>query len=264
MKRRDFIAAACTAGAASLATSIVPARGEAAEGEGKEYYELRRYLIESDEQQQQVTEFFGKVAIPALNRAGIKPIGVLTPTEENKEIKDVFVLIPHSCPVALITAKHALCADEEYLKAGESFLNPPFDQPAFARVESSLLLAFDELPKMELPAKAETRIFQLRIYESHSADAAVRKIDMFNAGGEIALFKRVGLTPVFFGEALAGTKLPNLTYMLGFDNRDVADEAWTKFRKDPAWIALKGIEKYKKTVSNITNIYLKPAAGSQI
>ena len=82
--------------------------------------------------------------------------------------------------------------------------------------------------------------------------------------GEIAIFRRVGLAPVFFGEALVGTRLPNLTYMLGFDNRQAAETAWTKFRADPEWIKLKAVAKYKETVSNITNIYLNPAEGSQI
>ncbi|MFV1965894.1 MAG: NIPSNAP family protein [Pirellulaceae bacterium] len=262
MKRRDFMAAAGTAGLASVATSIAPARGEASTSDGKEYFELRRYRIESDAQQQQVTKFYGDVAIPAFNRAGIKPVGVFSPTEDDS--KDLFVLLPHSCPVTLITARHALSADEAYLKAGESFLNAPPEEPGFARIESSLLRAFDKMPKMELPTKAETRIFQLRIYESHSPDAARRKIDMFNAGGEIALFHHVGLTPVFFGEALIGTKLPNLTYMLGFDNREAGEAAWKKFLADPEWTKLKAVEEYKKTVSNITNIYLKPAACSQI
>ena len=87
---------------------------------------------------------------------------------------------------------------------------------------------------------------------------------LFEAGGEIEIFQRVGLAPVFFGEALIGTKLPNLTYMLGFDNREASDTAWDVFRADPAWIKLKAVQKYKETVSNITNIYLTPAACSQI
>jgi hypothetical protein len=262
MKRRDFISAACTAGLASVATSMTGARAESSAEDGKQYYELRRYLVENDEQQQQVVTFFRDVAIPALNRAGIKPVGVFTPTEDG--VRDVFVLLPHSCAVTLITAKHALLADDAYLKAGESFLNPPFKQPAFARVESSLLLAFDRLPQLEMPAEGDARVFQLRIYESHSPDAAVRKIHMFNEGGEIAIFKRVGLTPVFFGEALIGTELPNLTYMLGFENREAGDAAWQRFLADPEWTKLKGVEKYKQTVSNITNIWMKPADGSQI
>jgi len=34
----------------------------------------------------------------------------------------------------------------------------------------------------------------------------------------IAIFRRAGLQPVFFGETLIGAKMPNLTYMLVFEN----------------------------------------------
>ena len=36
--------------------------------------------------------------------------------------------------------------------------------------------------------------------------------------GEIGIFRRVGRQPGFFAETLIGTKLPNLTYMVTFEN----------------------------------------------
>ncbi len=53
--------------------------------------------------------------------------------------------------------------------------------------------------------------------------------------GEIAIFRRTGLQPVFFGETLVGTKLPNLTYMLVFDDMAAHDKNWAKFIGDPEW-----------------------------
>jgi hypothetical protein len=88
------------------------------------------------------------------------------------------------------------------------------------RVESSLLAAFEGMPKMEVPAATagnKPRIFELRTYESHSKKANKKKIEMFNKG-EIAIFRRTGLQPVFFGETLIGTKMPNLTYLLVFEH----------------------------------------------
>jgi hypothetical protein len=72
------------------------------------------------------------------------------------------------------------------------------------------------------------------------------------------------MDPVFFGESLIGPKLPNLTYMLGFDDMDAKEKAWSKFRVDPDWLKLKANTYYKDTVSNITNIMLRPASCSQI
>ena len=48
-----------------------------------------------------------------------------------------------------------------------------------------------------LPDPKRPRLFNLRIYESHNERAAATKIHMFE-NGEIEIFKKVGLTPVFF------------------------------------------------------------------
>jgi hypothetical protein len=69
---------------------------------------------------------------------------------------------------------------------------------------------------------------------------------------------------VFFGESLAGAKLPNLTYMVAFDDDAAMTRAWDAFRDDPEWKKLAGDQTYKDTVSNITNLVLRPAPGSQV
>ena len=87
---------------------------------------------------------------------------------------------------------------------------------------------------------------------------------MFNEGGEIALFRKTGLTPVFFGETVVGRNLPNLTYMLAFDDMADRDKRWKVFVADPGWKTLSADPAYKDTVSNITDIILRPTAYSQI
>jgi len=69
---------------------------------------------------------------------------------------------------------------------------------------------------------------------------------------------------VFFGQSLVGTRLPNLTYMLGFDDMDSKEKSWDRFRNDPGWKKLKAEPYYKDTVSKVTNILLRPALCSQI
>ncbi len=88
---------------------------------------------------------------------------------------------------------------------------------------------------------------------------------MFNKG-EIAIFRRVGLTPVLFGETILGSRMPNLTYLLVFDDDKARTEAWNRFRTDPEWQKLRAIPEYedKRIVSKITNKLLTPAEYSQI
>ncbi len=126
------------------------------------------------------------------------------------------------------------------------------------------MLAFDGVPQVEVPTTADSRLLQLRIYESHNTERAIKKIEMFNEGGELKIFRRCGMNPVFFGQSLIGAKLPNLTYMLSFENKEAMSKAWAAFGQDPAWLKLRRDERYKDTVSNVTNLILRPTTSSQI
>jgi len=86
---------------------------------------------------------------------------------------------------------------------------------------------------------------------------------MFNAG-EVPIFRRTGLTPVFFGETLVGTRMPSLTYMLTFADMAARDSAWSAFAKDPEWKTLSADARYRENVSAISDIILRPTAHSQI
>jgi hypothetical protein len=260
MKRRDFLAATGLAAVGSLGQV---GRAESKSGDSKrEYYELRAYRLKSQDKQKVVLDCLKAAAIPALNRIGITPVGVFTVFEP--ESPDIYVLLPHKSLESVVTASGLIGSDPSYRKAAAGVLDAPKSDPAYERIESSLMLAFEAIPRLEIPTKAESRIFQLRIYESHNSLAGKKKVEMFNTGGEIAIFRKVGMDPVFFGESLIGPKLPNLTYMLVFDDMDAKEKAWNKFRVDPDWLKLKANPYYKDTVSNVTNLMLRPASCSQI
>jgi len=260
MKRRDFLAVTCLAGFAPL-SEAGRADNRSAKSQ-REYYELRHYRIQSQDKQKLVLDFLKAAAIPALNRIHIAPVGVFTILEGDNP--DLYVLLPHKSLESVVTASSLIVSDAEYKKAGAKLLNAPKSDAAYERIESSLMMAFEAIPKLELPTKKQSRIFQLRIYESHNSLAGKKKVEMFNTGGEIAIFRQTGLDPVFFGQSLVGTRLPNLTYMLGFDDMDTKEKSWDRSRNDPGWKKLKANPYYKDTVSKVTNILLRPASCSQI
>jgi hypothetical protein len=197
-----------------------------------------------------------------MNRIGIKPVGVFS-AMYGPNNPTLYVLLVHKSLDTVMNSALLLMQDQEYLKAGADFINAPLSEPAFVRMESSLMIAFKDMPKLEVPEK-KSRIFELRTYESHSIKAAKKKIEMFNEGGEIAIFKKTGLQPVFFGETLIGPLMPNLTYMLVFENMADRDAKWKVFGGDPGWKKLRSNPAYRDTVSNITDIILRPASYSQI
>ncbi len=258
--RRSFLSMTAAAGAVCM-TGIETA-GAAEADAGREYYEWRAYHVDTEAQKAGLLEFWANAAIPAYNRLGVTPVGVFVAQDA---LSPVYVLLPHSSAESAAAATARLLDDAAFLEAGADFLDAPASSPAYTRIESSLMKAFAGMPRLERPTEAASRVFQLRIYESPSVKTGQKKIEMFDIG-EIAIFRKTGLNPVFFGETLIGTKMPNLTYMLGLEDADAMKTAWDTFRVDPDWLELRAIPEYAddKILSGITNIVMHPAECSQI
>ena len=261
MRRRELIGTACLAGAGALAAMGETARAAEGGAGGRELLELRIYKAENAEVRARLDKFLAEAAIPAWNRTGMKPVGAMALKDGSSS--DVYVVMTHKTAECFITAQSRLWADAEYQKAA-AFFDPPKAAPMYTRIETNLLLAFENAPTFQPQGDMKPdRIFQLRIYESYCEERARLKLDMFNSA-ELPIFKKTGLTWVFFGQSLAGTKMPNLTYMLGFPDEAAQKAAWDAFGKTEEWNKLKNDPKYKDTVSNITNLILKPTAYSQM
>src|SRR5438105_4555820 len=267
MKRREFLKSSLAASAAGLASVLEIFAAEKSAKAQREFYELRLYHLRRGPKQKLFDDFYREVAIPAMNRAGIGPVGVFN-VAYGPDNPTMYVLIPHKTIESFGTALDRVRSDADYQKAGAGFINASPTGPSYVRVESSLMVAFAGIPTVEVPAPVkenQPRIFELRTYESHSKKANKKKIEMFN-NGEIGIFRRTGLQPVFFGETLIGTKMPNLTYMLVFDNMAAREKSWGAFASDPEWKKLSTTPGYTdvEIVTNISNVFLRPTAYSQI
>ena len=71
---------------------------------------------------------------------------------------------------------------------------------------------------------------------------------------------------MFFSRTLVGPRMPSLVYMLVYDDMAAREKNWAVFRNDPEWKKLSATPGFTdpEIVSNITSIYLRPAAYSQI
>ncbi len=259
MERRTFVGASV----ATLCTAATPSLAADPKPETPELYELRSYSLQSANRPL-LDAYLEKAFLPALKRYGVGPVGVfLEPAE--KELLKVYVLIVHKTADSVATLAARLAADDAHRKAAGEYLSAQADDPVYLRIESSLLSAIAGLPKLEKPDASKPRLVNLRVYESHNERAAAKKIEMFNEG-ELAIFRRVGLTPVFFAETIVGAAMPNLTYLLVFPDEAGRKAAWDRFRVDPEWVKLKSIPEYadKEIVSRITNKILTPAPYSEI
>jgi hypothetical protein len=258
--RREFLAAGAVA-----AFSPLPHLHTLGQSAQRQYFELRRYHLLPGPKQRAFIDFVGSTEIPAMNRAGVGKVGAFTVVYGENE-PSLLLVLSHQTLDSVVSLRDRLAADAVYSRAGAAILDAPLSDPPFVRVESTLLRAFDAMPTLEAPTgppAAKPRIFELRTYESHSDSAALNKLKMFNAG-EVPIFRRAGLTPVFFGETLIGAKMPSLTYMLTFANMAARDVAWGKFGQDPEWKSLSGDPQYRDNVSAISDTILQPTSYSQI
>jgi hypothetical protein len=267
----SLVASALAAGntvTARAAKDAIPGGSQAMKGDsGREYYQLRCYQLRSGPQVKLVNGYFEQAFIPAANRLGIGPVGVFDVVVGDRN-PALYVLLPLTSLETLVHIDARLAADAEYAKAASSFLEAPAIAPAYERMESSLMIAFEGWPRIQPPAAAAThgpRVFELRTYESPSDRDHVRKVEMFN-NGEFEVFRHAGFQPVFYGDTLIGPRLPNLTYMLAFDDLASRNRLWSAFGGSPEWKKLSSDPRYafEDIVSNITNAILSPAGYSQI
>lgn len=228
----------------------------------QQYYEIKLFRIADNSQESRVDAYLKDAYLPALHRAGIQSIGVFKPVESDTTFgKIIYVLIPFNTIEEYMKLPESLAKDKVYSEAGKSFINAAYDNPPYKRFESILLKAFMNMPllvKPEFDNPVTERIYELRSYESATDAKAVKKIEMFNKGGEIALFGKLKFNAVFYGEVLIGSHMPNLMYMITFSDMKSHDEHWAAFRDAPEWKKLAAMEEYKNTVSKVSAYLLHP------
>ena len=257
MKRRKFLQSSFIA-ASAISTGINPVNDK---GNQKELYELREYVMRFGSDGSQLENFFRNALIPALNKQGIKQVGVFKEYGKSDPAK-IYLFIPYPSFGDYLNINTQLKSDDDFKKNSQAYTAIPADKPVYSRYSSSLMIAFDVMPKMMAPAN-EPRIFELRTYEGYSEDALRRKIKMFN-DGEVPIFNRAKLIPVFFGEVISGDRQPCLTYMVTCKSIEERDKGWTSFLTDPDWKKLTADPQYANTVSNIIKTFLIPTDYSQI
>ena len=256
MNRRHFVGAAGALAAGAASSQAMPKNA---------IIEMRYIRMRNGNQVQRTSDFLSKYSFPAMKRAGITRAGAFTAVIGEQS---PFVLIVTSYPslAELGKLQNSLYGDKEFVKAGDEYNT--MDELPFERVENSLLRGFNTMPDIELPpvdANKPARIFELRTYQSNNFKAGMRKVKMFDEG-EIGVFRRLGMLPVFFGQTIVGRDLPNLTYMLAFDDLAHRERAWKAFGSDPEWQKLRVQPGYSdaEIVSNISSAILRPLPFSPI
>lgn len=231
----------------------------------REFYAIQVFYLQDNAQEQRVDQFLKDAYLPALHRMGLSKIGVFKPVgNDTSSNKRIYVLVPFKKMEQFVELNQKLQKDKQYLQAGESYQNTPHNQPNFKRTETILLQAFTGMPVSEKPAlKAPVadRVYELRSYEGPTDKLYRNKVDMFNKGDEVGLFRRLGFNAVFYAEVLAGARMPNLMYMTSFESMQERDQHWKTFGADSAWKALTSNPEYSRQNVSKADIHLLRATS---
>lgn len=234
----------------------------------RDFYQIQTYRLSDKAQEVRMDKYLKTAYLPALHRAGIKTVGVFKPIASDTAAgNQIMVLVPLTSPDQLDKLQTTLAADATYQTAGADVLKAPHTNVAFARKQSTVLKAFKDAPRMFAPkftTKRADQVFELRSYEGATEYLYSQKVKMFNEGGEIALFKKLGFNPVFFAEVLSGNVMPNLMYMISFSNMESHDTHWDAFGKHPDWKKMSSLDEYQNTVSNIIRVMYHPTDYSDL
>lgn len=238
----------------------------AAAAERPAYLALRVYHFKSSRQEALIDSFLQRQYLPALHAAGVPLIGVFKAlANDTAADKRVYVLTPYASLRQWEKLERE--AAPRLLAAGGSYENAPYTTPAYTRLETNLLQAFADMPGLAAPqldAPKSARVYELRSYESASEQLFRNKVQMFNAGGEIKLFNRLGFHALFYGEVLFGSHMPNLMYLTTFANMAAREAHWQAFGADPEWKQLSARPEYQHNVSHIDITFLRPASYSDL
>ena len=235
---------------------------------GREIYRITVYQFSNASQEKVLDNYLERALIPALHRLKVEKVGVFKPvTNDTAAMKQVYVLIPMTSVDMLTKIADGMEKDKAYQDAAAEYVNAVHTSPPYTRIETILLQAFELAPKMGLPAlksDKKDRVYELRSYESATEKIYKNKVQMFNQGDEIGLFKRLNFNAVFYAEVIAGSKMPNLMYMTSFENMDDRNSHWKTFVDDPYWKKLSAMPEYQNNVSHIDIILMHPADYSDL
>lgn len=108
------------------------------------------------------------------------------------------------------------------------------------------------------------RIFELRTYVANPG----RLADLHQRFREhtLGLFERHGMDVIGFFTPTEGENADRtLIYVLGFENRAAADQAWKDFRSDPDWITAKADSEADGVLTErVESVFLDPTDYSPL
>jgi len=263
--RRDFLMK--NAPGAAMASAALLGAGAAAaapDAQAQPYIvECVTFRLQSGPQGGNLMGWLDKHAMPLWQKHKFGPVGVFT-VDVGPHIPSVFLLRVYASLADRQAMWVSLASDPAWSAAIAALEK---DGPGSFREDMTILASTHFSPAITASAAGDPthKLFELRIYESPTWKQLGDLHDRF-AGGEIDIFHKSGIHPIFYADTLTGPNQPNMVYMIPFENAAARESGWAKFRDNPDWVKLRdeSIRKGGEIVRNISNMILTPASISMI
>ena len=247
-------------------SSCSSSRNVASAGGNREYIAIRVYHAADAAQLSAVDNFLQAGLVPALTSAGFNRIGAFAAIDnDTAKDKRLYVFVPFRSLAQLQQVTDV--ANTALTTAGAApYTNAAYNSPPFTRFETIILQSFTGMPVVKasgVQGDLAERVYELRSYESATEALHQNKVRMFNSG-EVDLFQRLGFNAVFYGQVVAGSRMPNLMYMTSFASKAARDEHWKMFGSDPQWKQMSSDPQYQNNVSHIDITFLRPTTYSKL
>ncbi|MDR1814466.1 MAG: NIPSNAP family protein [Tannerella sp.] len=258
MKRRNFLQMSGLLAAAPAVEAFAACTNSAGATSAKNIYEWKIYTLTSNGHE--LDEYYSRTLIPALKKLNVKTGAFKLLKPEEHELR--YILHVYNDWDAYRKAKSGLCKDENYLKAAQPFFEATAPKPVYTEYQTFLCEAFDKYPTLIQPS-AERTLLEFRNYKSPNEEANWRKIKMFETE-EVALFDKVGVHSVCYGNVIAGPRMPSLIYLTWGKNEDTRNEAWKQFSSSQEWQTMRVKPEYANTATDNKVVLLSPLDFSEI
>jgi hypothetical protein len=219
----------------------------------REFYLIQIYHCSNLNQINGIDAYLKNTYLPYLHKTGIKKVGVFAPIDNDTATdKRIYLWLPMASLNVLDQLDQAVEKLDPMTKNDLVDLENADGSLPYNRVERIITKSFIDQPtyvKESSLTKSPERIYEYRSYESPTENMHLRKVHMFNQGGEVVLFKRLNFNAIFYSKAIAGPRMPNLIYMTSFNNMDDRNEHWKAFSASPEWKSISNMPKYMNSVN---------------